>query len=171
MTVTVRGPDPVAFAPYGAFVDPPAAVGERALFSQWLEPVVGRSQQAHVNRVPCSALPLTIDRVECHPHAAQLFVPMGEVTRYLVIVMPSDAAGDPDPGRAEAFLVPGSRGVVYAPGVWHTGISVLDADASFAVFMWRGGDDDDVFVSVPAFEVVADDVAAEDVSMVEAPHG
>ena len=86
MTVTVRGPDPVAFAPYGAFVDPPAAVGERALFSQWLEPVVGRSQQAHVNRVPCSALPLTIDRVECHPHAAQLFVPMGEVTRREEIV-------------------------------------------------------------------------------------
>lgn len=171
MTITARRPDPVAFAPYGAFVDPPAAFGERAVFSQWLKPVAGRSQQGHVNRVPCSALPLTVDRVECHPHAAQLFVPMGEVTRYLVIVMPSNAAGDPDPGRAEAFLVPGSQGVVYAPGVWHTGISVLDADASFAVFMWRGGDDDDVFVSVPDFEVVANDVAAEDVSLVEAPHG
>ena len=61
--------------------------------------------------------------------------------------------------------------MVYAPGVWHTGISGLDADASFAVFMWRGGEDDDVFASVPAFEVVADDVAAEGVVVIESAHG
>jgi len=171
VTVTVRPPDTVAFAPYGAFVDPPNAFGERAVFSQWLEPVAGRTQQSHVNRVACSTLPLRVDRVECHPHASQLFVPMGEVSRYLVVVMPSDAGGDPDTSRAQAFVVPGSRGVVYAPGVWHTGISVLDADASFAVFMWRGGEDDDVFASVPPFEVVAGDVAVEDASVIESAHG
>ena len=170
MTITARPSDPVAFAPYGAFVAPPSGFGERAAFNQWLEPVSGRSQHAHVNRVPCSTLPLTVDRVECHPHAAQLFLPMGEVSRYLVVVMPSDAAGDPDSGRAEAFVVPGSHGVVYAPGVWHTGISVLDADASFAVLMWRGHDDD-IFTSVPAFEVVAEEAGARGVAASEGVHG
>ena len=171
MTIYAGPPDPVVFAPFGAFVDPPTVFGERALFCHWLEPVVGRSQQFHVNRVARSALPLTVDRVECHPHAAQLFVPMGEVSRYLVVVMPSDAAGDPDPGGAQAFVVPGSRGVVYAPGVWHTGMTTLDEDASFAVVMWRGGDNDDVFASVPAFDVVAEDVGTADIPGVEAEHG
>ena len=163
MTLTVRPPDPVAFAPFGAFIDPPGEFGERAVFSEWLEPIAGRSQQCHVNRVPCSTLPLTIDRVECHPHAAQVFVPMGKVLRYLVVVMPSDDDGAPDPTGAQAFVVPGSRGVVYAPGVWHSGITVLDSDASFAVFMWRGGGDDDVFASIPPIEISVGDLAAAEV--------
>ena len=176
MTVTARPADPVAFAPFGAFLDPPGEFGERAMFSEWLEPVPGRAQQAHVNRVACSTLPLTIDQVECHPHASQVFVPMGGVSRYLVIVMPSDEAGGPDVSRAQAFVVPGSRGVVYAPGVWHAGISVLDADASFSVFMWRGGEDDDVFAAVPAFEVITGDPAADEAvashsAATEAAHG
>ena len=153
MTLTPTAPDASAFAAYGAFIEPPHDVGDRALFSQWMEPVLGRTQQCHLNRVACSTLSLTVDLVECHPHAAQLFLPMGEVSRYLVTVMPSDDSGAPDPTRARAFIVPGSMGVVYAPGTWHTGIAVLDADASFAVFMWRGGDDDDLFVSLPPLDV------------------
>ena len=160
MILTTQAPDAAAFAPFGSFIEPPAGVGKRALFSEWLEPVPGRAQQCHVNRVAHSTLPHTVDQVECHPHAAQLFLPMGEVSRYLVTVMPSDDSGAPDPTRAQAFVVPGSLGVVYAPGVWHTGITVLDADASFAVLMWRGGEDDDVFVSVPPLEVTAGDYAA-----------
>ena len=93
-----------------------------------------------------------VDRVECHPHAAQLFVPVA-VSRYLVVVMPSDETGAPDPARAEAYVVPGTTGVVYRPGTWHAGISVLDEEGSFLVAMWRGGEDDDVFVSVPTVEV------------------
>ena len=158
MIVTPRDADPVAFGPFGAFIDPPAAVGDRAIFSEWLEPVSGRSQQCHVNRVARSTMPVVVEEVECHPHAPQLFVPMGEVSRYLVTVMPSDASGAPDRGGAQSFVVPGSRAVVYAPGTWHTGIKVLDGEASFAVFMWRGGEDDDVFAPVDRFEV-------------DAPHG
>tara|TARA_B100000029_G_scaffold423051_1_gene430070 strand:+ start:435 stop:758 length:324 start_codon:yes stop_codon:yes gene_type:complete len=94
-----------------------------------------------------------LNLVECHPHAAQVFIPMGEVSRYLVVVMPSSSAGGPDITGAEAFIVPGSRGVSYAPGTWHTGIIALDVDASFAVFMWRGGEDDDLFVSIPPLEI------------------
>jgi len=154
LTLMARAPDADAFAPFGSFLEPPAGAGERVMFSDWLAPVEGRMSHYHMNRVAPASLPVTVDRVERHPHAAQLFLPMG-VSRYLVTVMPSDQAGDPDPARARAFVVPGTVGVAYHPGTWHAGISVLDADGSFAVLMWRGGDDDDAFASIAPTEVRA----------------
>ncbi len=159
-TLTAQALDADAFAPFGAFLQPPSETGQRAMFGDWLEPVEGRAQHYHLNRVPPTELPVTVERVECHPHAAQLFLPVG-VSRYLVTVMPSDQAGKPDPTRALAFVVPGTMGVAYHPGTWHAGISVLDGEASFAVMMWRGGeDDDDVFASITPTEVWAADSAA-----------
>jgi ureidoglycolate lyase len=150
--VVVQTPDPVGFEPFGAFLQPPAEVGERAMFSEWLEAVPGTSPQYHINRVTPSTLPFTLDQVEHHPHASQLFLPLG-VSRYLVTVMPSDDAGAPDWEKAMAFLVPGTLGVAYHPAIWHAGIAVLDAEASFAVMMWRGREDDDVFAQIPPLEV------------------
>ena len=152
MPLTAREPDPTAFAPFGAFLQPPAAVGERSMFSRWLEPVAGFSQQCHLNRVTPSTLPMTVDRVECHPYASQVFLPMG-VSRYLVTVMPPDAAGTPDATQALAFLLPGTLGVVYHPGTWHAGIAELDSEATFAVLMWHGGEKDDVFAPIPPLAV------------------
>jgi len=154
LTVTVRAPDAEAFAPFGTLLEPPVSVGGRSMFSEWLVPVPGRAPQYHLNRVAPTDLPVTIDRVERHPHAAQLFIPIG-VPRYLVTVMPSDALGNPDPVRTQAFVIPGTMGVAYHPGTWHAGISVLDAEGSFAVMMWRGGDDDDDFASVAPIDVRA----------------
>jgi ureidoglycolate lyase len=163
--VTPQDPDPSAFAPFGAFLTPPTEVGDRSMFEHWLEPVSGRIQQCHLNRVSPSTLPITLEQVECHPFAAQLFLPMG-VSRYLVTVMPSDESGAPDPGRALTFLVPGTMGVVYHPGTWHAGITVLDSEATFAVMMWRGGEDDDVFapieVNVDALPATAVPTTEED---------
>ncbi|HIL90987.1 MAG TPA: ureidoglycolate hydrolase [Gemmatimonadetes bacterium] len=152
MRVKLQDPDPSVFAPFGAFLEPPAGVGDRSMFSEWLEPVPGLSHQCHLNRVAPSTLPLTVKQVEHHPHAAQLFLPMG-VSHYLVTVMPSDAVGSPDSAHALAFVVPGTLGVAYHPGTWHAGIAVLDAEASFAVLMWRGEKDDDVFAAIPPIEL------------------
>lgn len=152
MIVTAREPDAAAFAPYGAFLTPPDEIGERALFSEWLEPRAGLAQQCHVNRVAGSALPARVEQVEQHPHAAQLFLPLG-VSRYLVTVMPSREDATPDVENAVAFVVPGTMGVVYRPRTWHSGIVALDTDASFAVFMWRGAADDDVFLPIDPLEV------------------
>lgn len=152
MIVHARAPDAEAFAPFGAFVEPPAEVGTRAHFGEWLEPREGLTQQSHVNRVTPATLPATIERVERHPHAAQLFLPMG-VSRYLVTVMPATEGGAPDVEDALAFVVPGTVGVVYRPGTWHTGIMALDHEASFAVFMHRGAEDDDVFAPIEALHV------------------
>jgi ureidoglycolate lyase len=160
MTLTPQAPDPTAFAPFGEFLEPPSAVGERAMFGRWLEPVPGMVQQCHLNRVAPSTFPILVDQVECHPHAPQVFVPVG-VSRYLVTVMPSDETGGPDPERALAFVVPGTLGVAYRPGTWHAGIAVLDAEASFAVLMWRGGVEDDVFAAIPPIELCSADSLAK----------
>jgi ureidoglycolate lyase len=151
--VTLMAPDPAAFAPFGAFIDVPAQVGDRRLYSEWLAPVAGLAPQCHTNRVVAAALPLTIDRVERHPHAAQVFVPL-DAARYIVTVMAADATGAPDPASALAFLVPPTVGVVYRAGVWHAGITAIDTAASFVVLMWRGAADDDLFASVPPLVVV-----------------
>lgn len=153
MRVPLLAPDAELFAPFGAFIDVPAQTGERRSYSDWLRPVAGLTPQLHTNRVLASALPLTVTRVERHPHAAQVFVPL-QVARYVVTVLPADAEGRPDTARARAFVLPGTLGVAYRAGVWHAGIAVLDADASFVVLMWRGAADDDVFVSVPPLVVV-----------------
>lgn len=161
MTLTPRDPDATAFAPFGAFLEPPADVGERSTFSHWLEPVPGLTQECHLNRVAPSSLPVAVDQVECHPHAAQLFLPMAEVARYLVTVMPSDESGAPDPDQALAFVVPGTLGVVYHPGTWHAGITALDAEATFAVLMWRGSGEDDVFARIASLAVHPETSAAK----------
>jgi ureidoglycolate lyase len=148
------GPDVAAFAPFGAFIDAPAQVGERRFYSEWLAPVPGRHLQVHTNRVAPSTLPLRLDRVERHPHAAQVFVPL-DTGSYLVTVMPSRPDGAPDHAAARAFVVPPTLGVIYRPGAWHSGIVALDRPATFVVLMWRGGADDDVFAGVPPLLVQA----------------
>ena len=153
MRLTADAPDARAFAPFGAFIGMPAHTGERRMYSEWLEAVPGLAPQFHTNRVMASALPLTIDRVECHPHAAQVFLPL-QVTRYVVTVMASDAAGRPDAASARAFLMPPTLGVAYRAGTWHAGITVLGDEASFAVLMWRGAEDDDVFAAIPPMVVL-----------------
>jgi ureidoglycolate lyase len=152
--IDARPPDAAAFAPFGEFIDRPADAGTRQMYSHWLAPVPGLRPQLHTNLVGAAALPLQVTRVERHPHAAQTFLPL-RGARYLVTVMPSAPDGRPDVARAEAFVVPSTLGVAYRPGVWHTGIVALDTDASFAVLMWRGAVDDDVFVDVPTFSVAA----------------
>jgi ureidoglycolate lyase len=52
-------------------------------------------------------------------------------------------------GRSVCLELPGTRGVIYAPGVWHMGATVLDRPGHFAVLMYRGGPDDDEFRAVP----------------------
>ena len=140
-----QAPDAAAFAPYGTFVTPPADFGERAFYSDRLGGGgAGAAPVLHVNRVRALSLPHAIDTVERHPHADQVFLPL-DVARYLVVVMPSDASGDPAPDRALAFEVPGTLGVVFRTGAWHAGAAVFDRPGSFAVLMWRSGDGDDEF--------------------------
>ena len=153
MIIIPRDADPAAFAPFGALVEGPSLHGDRRLYSDWLRPVDGLALQFHINSVHRSDLPLTLDRIERHPHAAQVFLPL-DVSRYLVTVMP-DRDGSPDPAGTLVMILPGTVGVIYRPGTWHTGVTVLDRDARFAVLMWRGAADDDVFAPLAPLTISA----------------
>ena len=153
MRIVPVPPDAAVFSAFGSFVTGPAKSGDRRLYSDWLTPVAGLSLQFHINAVAASALPHVLTQVENHPHAAQAFVPLN-VSRYLVTVMPSDAAGRPDAPKAITVVMPGTMGVIYRPGAWHAGITVLDHDAQFAVLMWRGAPDDDVFAAIPPLTIL-----------------
>lgn len=146
------------FAPFGSLIDRPAVMGERAFYSSWLGGE-GLAPQFHVNRVRPAMLPIVLGSLERHPHAAQVFMPL-DVSRYLVTVAPSLADGQPDLAGLQSFELPASIGVIYARGVWHAGASVLDREGSFAVLMWRGAADDDVFADIEPVELVEKRVAA-----------
>ena len=153
MKLIPRMADNAAFSRFGTFVEAPAAAGERRLYSDWVRPVDGLAPQLHINHVTADALPMSLDRVERHPRAAQVFLPL-DVARYLITVMPArEQDGGPDVEAAISFLVPGTMGVIYRASVWHAGVAVLDRDGRFAVLMWRGAPDDDVFADIPALTV------------------
>lgn len=139
LTVTPLQPDPVAFAPYGHLVVPPDAPGERQFYSDALLQFPQASAPVlHVNHVLPRGFPIEVSTVERHPHAAQCFLPI-DVARYVVLVMPSDDTGSPRADRALAIMMPGTMGVIFNPGVWHLGATVLDRPGHFTVLMWRGG--------------------------------
>lgn len=150
-------PDAKAFAPFGRFITPPDAVGERAFYSDALtEFIAGSAPVLHVNHVRPQPLPIAVDKVERHPYAAQCFIPL-DVSRYVVMVMPSDRSGAPEADGALAFLMPSGTGVIYHPGVWHLGATVLDRPGHFSVLMWRGGaEPDDEFRSIPPITLIED---------------
>lgn len=138
-SITLRSPDSDAFAPYGSFVGPAARPGQRKFFSDHLQArKPGSDPILHVNHIRPSTLPLHVVQLERHPFAAQCFIPL-DVARYVVAVMPSDNEGNPLPAQTLAFLMPPTVGVIYHPGVWHLGATVLDRIGHFAVLMWRGG--------------------------------
>jgi ureidoglycolate lyase len=154
-TVPLQHPDAARFAPFGRFVVPPDMPGERQFYSDmlYLHPD-GSAPVLHVNHVTPQTLPAQVSKVERHPYAAQCFFPI-DVSRYIVVVMPSDGDGRPQTDHALAFLLPGTMGVIYSPGVWHMGAKVLDRLGHFAVLMWRGGPQhDDEFRTIAPISII-----------------
>ena len=147
MTPIATAPDAAVFAPFGTIIEAPRNLGDRRMFSDWLRPVAGLALQFHINAIAPSAVPIILTRIERHPHAAQVFVPM-DVGRYVVAVAPSAPDGSPDLSAVLCMELPGTLGVIYNPGIWHAGVTVLDRTAHFAVLMYRGAPDDDVIRAI-----------------------
>ena len=156
LTISLLSPDPETFAPYGRFVTPPDAPGKRQYYSDALEIRAEDSAPVlHVNYVLPQTLPITVDLIERHPHAAQCFFPL-DVSRYAVMVMPSCDTGAPDPDCVLGFLLPGTMGVIFNPGIWHLGATVIDRPGHFVVLMWRDGHlPDDDFQSIQPITLTA----------------
>lgn len=138
-TVTLQPPDPVAFAPFGHLVTPPDTPGKRQFYSDTLhQRPTASAPVLHINHVLPQSSPIEVSGIERHPYASQCFFPL-DVSRYVVMVMPSDDTGAPCQEQALALLMPGTMGVIFNPGVWHLGATVLDCPGHFTVLMWRGG--------------------------------
>ncbi len=132
-----------AFKPFGQVIEAPAMPNERRVYTRWLgSERRGMTPRLHVNRVNETLLPYLIEKLERHPHSAQIFFPV-DVLRYILVVAPAADDGFPQVSAARAFVVPGDLGVVYASGLWHAGVTVLDRPASFSVLMWRNDSNDD----------------------------
>lgn len=146
------------FAPFGRVLAIPSQAG------RWYhgDLIENRRPEARLDLSftgiePC-ALPFPLHLFERHAHSAQAFVPL-DVSRYLVTVCPDTGAGQPDPARAVSFIAGGDQTVVYAPGIWHHPMAVLDRLGRFVIVMWAAGDAGDeelVPLVPPGLLVVAD---------------
>lgn len=88
------------------------------------------------------ALPFEVRLVERHPCSTQMFVALS-CQRFLVVVCPSDARGEPELSGLRAFLCGPGQGVNYRAGVWHHPIIALDGAADFLMLAWEDGSSQD----------------------------
>lgn len=136
-----------AFAPFGEVIGLELAGGSSAnqgtatRYNHVAELVSSRPEArpnlAVFHSVP-KALPFEVRLLERHPCSTQLFVPL-VCRRFLVVVCPDDARGEPDLGRPRAFLCGPGQGVNYRAGVWHHPIIALDGPADFLMLAWEDG--------------------------------
>jgi len=91
-----------------------------------------------VFRSVAKTLPFEVRLLERHPCSSQMFVPMA-CQRFLVVVCPEDARGEPDLARLCAFVCGPGQGVNYRPGLWHHPIIALDGPADLLMLAWEDG--------------------------------
>jgi ureidoglycolate lyase len=89
---------------------------------------------------------IVVSKLERHPHSSQTFLPLTS-GRWLVLVAPAKANGDPDMEAARAFVADPGDAVCFHRNVWHAGLMVLDKPAEISMMMWRteNGDDATLF--------------------------
>jgi ureidoglycolate lyase len=148
IALTARPLDAAALAPYATLIvaaDGVARVvpevmqhdgvpGAHALTILCPQPVVG---------------PVRIAALERHPHSTQSFLPI-TAGRWLILVAPKNAAGEPDLASALAFLAGPEDAVCIGHDVWHAGLTVLERPAHFAMLMWKAeAGDDGVLFTLP----------------------
>lgn len=98
--------------------------------------------------------PITIAALERHPHSTQSFLPI-TAGRWLILVAPKTAGGEPDLSGALAFIAGPDDAICIGLDVWHAGLTVLDAPAQFGMMMWKAeaGDDGVLFQLPEAIQV------------------
>ena len=86
---------------------------------------------------PAVANPFSVRMLERHRHSTQVFIPMGSVSRYLVVVC---GGGDaPDLATLKAFVAEGAQGISYHPGTWHPPLIAFDRTTDFACLVYEDG--------------------------------
>jgi len=133
-----------AFAPFGEVIALGKGVpGTRDAFAAAMD---NHRDDARLNvSVSCSnpkPVPLKVRAMERHPHSGQTFVPL-EISRYLILVAPSDTGGAPQMDRLQAFVAGPDQGINYHAGVWHHPFTALDRSSECLVLRFDNGSDED----------------------------
>lgn len=98
----------------------------------------GAEPNLAVFRSVAKALPFEVRLLERHPCSTQMFVALA-CRRFLVVVCPEDARGEPDLDGLRAFVCGPGQGVNYRAGLWHHPIIALDAPADLLMLAWEDG--------------------------------
>jgi ureidoglycolate lyase len=145
--VVVEPLSAAAFAPFGQVVSAGLSAGSSANQGtatrfDWSAQLENARPAARPNlavfRSVARSLPFEVKLLERHPKSSQLFLPM-VVDRYLVVVAPDDARGEPDLAGLRAFLGQPGQGINYRANTWHHPLIALGRDADFAMLAWEDG--------------------------------
>ena len=133
-----------AFAPYGEVLAlGEGAPGTRESFAAAMDNLrEDASLNVSISRPLETPVPLEIKWMERHPFSGQTFVPV-DISRYLMLVAPSDEADKPDLSRLEAFVARSDQGINYRAGIWHHPFAALDRPAECVVLRFDNGSDQD----------------------------
>jgi ureidoglycolate lyase len=155
-----------AYLPYGKVIRvdaempfKPANFGTAKRYNHLCELENLRPEEAKLNLCifrcsPLQKLPLELKLLEKHHLSTQVFIPLSASARYLAIVC---LGGDkPDLSTLGVFLVEGSQGISYYPGVWHYPMTALDAELDFCCMVHEDGSKDDCVIE--HFEAILIDV-------------
>lgn len=138
------------FAPFGEVVSLAAASGRAGVTANqgtatrydWCAALTSTRPAAKANVVVFAprarTLPIALGLVERHPCSTQMFVPMA-VDRYVVVVAPTGADGEPRWSGLRAFLCGPGEAINYHVGAWHHPIIALGRDAELLMLAWEDG--------------------------------
>lgn len=142
---------PEAFAPFGEVVAHQGTDRRHVIHAATRTVGAAVLPRLWVSRIQAAASrPLVVTYLERHQRSSQTFIPLTS-TASLIVVAPGLPDGRPDVPNMKAFVASGEQGVCYAPGVWHHGLSPLEAPAQFVVTMGLADDgQDDEFLTLPA---------------------
>lgn len=139
------------FADFGELIEAPAEGRETFSTSLSLDESPGeRPTVLSTTRAQPSSSPLTITKLERHPHSSQTFLPL-DVSRWVIVV-----ASVPETAAVRAFVAGPGVGITIARGVWHYGLTVLDRAAAFAVVMAKDGQTDDEWTDIDPLTITAE---------------
>lgn len=137
------------FAPFGEVLEVP---GEPARTGRLFQPAnlrPGALPSMTLMHFAPEPRERAITQMERHMHSGQAFLPMGGGG--LLAVVAPDAGGQPDLARLHVFIAAPGTGFAYHPGIWHAGVSALDAPVRLASLVcWAGEPADVEEVDLPA---------------------
>lgn len=136
-----------AFSPFGDVIGLELSGGTSAnqgtatrfdWMAQFASTRPGAKPNLAVFRSVAKTLPFEVKLLERHPCSTQMFVAL-KCQRFLVVVCPDDARGEPDLAGLSAFVCGPGQGVNYRPGLWHHPIIALDGAADLLMLAWEDG--------------------------------